>query len=82
MDFLIYPTFHEIYPDEPIPSLKNLLGKLPTAIAIQTYAFINSRTHLHPYDLDYQTNILVGWLRGIVSSPKSWPFKIRDITLT
>lgn len=71
MDIIVFPTYGELFPNEPIPNLESLLQKVPPLLAIQIYSFANSRTHLRPFDLIDQERIFGDWLRGIEKSKRS-----------
>ncbi|HZI52409.1 MAG TPA: hypothetical protein VFD56_01795, partial [Chitinophagaceae bacterium] len=35
MDMVVFPTYGELFPNEPIPNLESLLQQVPTLLAIQ-----------------------------------------------
>jgi len=58
MELVIIPKFNDVFPDEEVPKLEDLLSGIPSSIVISILAWINAELHVKPLDFRVHTKIL------------------------
>lgn len=58
MNMVIIPKFNDVFPNEEIPNLEDLLANITSTVVISTLAWINSELHVNPLNFKIHTKIL------------------------